>query len=239
MKNEIVKSNEIIKAKKDIMNFYEIKLFNLVFSKLNNFIKLDDVKDEDCEFKINKSELSSIFGDDINKHYDHLIKNVKSLSKKQISYQDERYDKMINIFSDFIYDKKLGYLIGGVNKKIKTFYFELQNNKVGFSKLLINNMKVCKSKYGIILYENLIKNKVIIDINKELVIDIEDVRTFFNIEESKYKQNRALKINVIEKALFDINNNIDYKYKVGFDWGKNGRKVISVVFNFTDLTNSN
>jgi len=155
-----------------------------------------------------------------------LIKNVKSLPKKQISYKDTRYEKMINIFSDFIYDKMSGHLIGVVNKKIKTFYFELQNNKVGFSKLLINNMKVCKSKYGILLYENLIKNK-------KLVINIEDIRNFFNIEDFKYKQNRDLRKDVIDKALADVNERMDYKYKVSFEFKGNGsRQTKFCVFNF-------
>lgn len=239
MKNEIVKSNEIIKVKKDIMSFYEIKLFNLVFSRLDNFIKLDDVKDEDCKFEIKKNELKYIFGENnIEKNYDRLEKNVKSLSKKQVGYEDEKEFSMCNVFSYFKFNKITGLLVGKVNKDIKSYYFELQNNKVGFSKLLIENIKVCKSKYGILLYENLVKNKVIIDTNKELVINIEDIRNFFNIEDSKYKQNRDLKVYVINKALSDVNERMNYKYKVSFEFKTDGgRQTKFCVFNFTKLLN--
>lgn len=110
------------------MDIVDYKIMSMVISKINNNLKLTEVKNKDWEIEITKEELLLYLElKDLN--FTNFKNRISNLLKKQLEYTEDLETKkpkftIINILTYGIYDGKK--LILKINSGLINFFVELE-----------------------------------------------------------------------------------------------------------------
>ena len=143
------------------------------------------------EFKVND-----------NTAYEALQDSVNTLFDRQFTYYDKDIDERLKsrwIHTVSYMDNKghvIMYLTPVVIRMIKRL-------EVEFTKYLLNHVSDFKSKYSIRLFEIIAKWKEIGHTDK---YSYADLRAMLGVEETEYKTMSLFKVNVLDKAVKEINS---------------------------------
>lgn len=131
------KGNKMINTKEELllvkkndkeMDIVDYKIMSMVISKINNNLKLTEVKNKDWEIEITKEELLLYLElKDLN--FTNFKNRISNLLKKQLEYTEDLETKkpkftIINILTYGIYDGKK--LILEINSGLINFFVELE-----------------------------------------------------------------------------------------------------------------
>lgn len=181
----VKKHNQEIERKKDSLNTIQLQVMNIVISKINNNLKLEEITDEDLRFEISKNELEFIFDGNL---FSRFQSSMKDLSKKQIEVlaKNPKYKRrkeefeFVNIFSSIRYVRE--FLIVKINKEIIEYYINLNKD---FTQYLLINILEFKSKYSILLYE-LLKSYQYKTYKNKIEFSIESLYQYLQVEGKGY-----------------------------------------------------
>jgi plasmid replication initiation protein len=94
-----------------------------------------------------------------------------------------------------------------------------------FTQYLIDEVSDFKSKYSVRLYELLIKYK---ELGSSKKYTIDELRSLLGVENTEYKTMSLFKVNVLDKAVKEINTKTDIQIK--YDQFKEGRTISHILF---------
>jgi len=212
----VVKSNTLIEAKRDIeFSALEEKLILALISE----IKIDDNEFKEYEFKI-KDFLKLLDVNNRSKIYTEIHNAAKSLMQKVISIKTEDAEIAIAFLSSAKTIKNKGVIILRFDPTLKPYLLNLQEK---FTRYQIKNVLKLKANYSIRLYELLKQNLVM----GYRIFEIDDLKQLLGLSE-KYEKIYDFKVNVIDKALDEINEYTNIL--VSYEQQKTGRRITHLNF---------
>ena len=167
------------------------------------------------EFKVND-----------NTAYEALQDSVNTLFDRQFTYYDKDIDERLKsrwIHTVSYMDNKghvIMYLTPVVIRMIKRL-------EVEFTKYLLNHVSDFKSKYSIRLFEIIAKWKEIGHTDK---YSYADLRAMLGVEETEYKTMSLFKVNVLDKAVKEINSSESVPFTLKYEQFKDGRIITHIMF---------
>jgi plasmid replication initiation protein len=167
------------------------------------------------EFKVND-----------NTAYEALQDSVNTLFERQFTYYDKDIDERLKsrwIHTASYMDNKghvIMYLTPVVIRMIKRL-------EVEFTKYLLNHVAEFKSKYSIRLFEIIAKWKEAGHTDK---YSYADLRTMLGVEETEYKTMSLFKVNVLDKAVKEINGVTNIPFTLKYEQFKDGRIITHIMF---------
>ena len=156
--------------------------------------------------------------------YESLQDAVDTLFERQFSYydpvMDERFKERWIYKASYIDDK--GHVVMFFTPTVISMISRLYKN---FTQYLIDEVSDFKSKYSVRLYELLIKYK---ELGSSKKYTIDDLRSLLGVENTEYKTMSLFKVNVLDKAVKEINAKTDIQIK--YDQFKEGRAISHILF---------
>jgi plasmid replication initiation protein len=156
--------------------------------------------------------------------YESLQDAVDTLFERQFSYYDpvmgERFKERWIYKASYIDDK--GHVVMFFTPTVISMISRLYKN---FTQYLIDEVSDFKSKYSVRLYELLIKYK---ELGSSKKYTIDDLRSLLGVENTEYKTMSLFKVNVLDKAVKEINTKTDIQIK--YDQFKEGRTISHILF---------
>ena len=156
--------------------------------------------------------------------YESLQDAVDTLFERQFSYYDpvmgERFKERWIYKASYIDDK--GHVVMFFTPTVISMISRLYKN---FTQYLIDEVSDFKSKYSVRLYELLIKYK---ELGSSKKYTIDDLRSLLGVENTEYKTMSLFKVNVLDKAVKEINAKTDIQIK--YDQFKEGRAISHILF---------
>ena len=156
--------------------------------------------------------------------YESLQDAVDTLFERQFSYydpvMDERFKERWIYKASYIDDK--GHVVMFFTPTVISMISRLYKN---FTQYLIDEVSDFKSKYSVRLYELLIKYK---ELGSSKKYTIDDLRSLLGVENTEYKTMSLFKVNVLDKAVKEINTKTDIQIK--YDQFKEGRTISHILF---------
>lgn len=216
----VVQANEFIRNTNASLNTVPLKLFKTIVS----FIDTDNPpKDRKIEFT--KKELVSCFkGTEVN--YVYLHKMLKKLITHVTIKSDEEEEVDVPLIHKLTWKKNSDLVIIEFEEEVMPY---LINLKKLFLKYPSSNITQFKSKYGLILYENLLSYERQYH-SHECEIDVDHLRWITGTT-NKFKQFTNFEQRVIKNAVDDINE-ANVEILVKYEKIKIGRKVKTIKFYF-------
>ena len=156
--------------------------------------------------------------------YESLQDAVDTLFERQFSYydpvMDERFKERWIYKASYIDDK--GHVVMFFTPTVISMISRLYKN---FTQYLIDEVSDFKSKYSVRLYELLIKYK---ELGSSKKYTIDELRSLLGVENTEYKTMSLFKVNVLDKAVKEINTKTDIQIK--YDQFKEGRTISHILF---------
>ena len=156
--------------------------------------------------------------------YESLQDAVDTLFERQFSYydpvMDERFKERWIYKASYIDDK--GHVVMFFTPTVISMISRLYKN---FTQYLIDEVSDFKSKYSVRLYELLIKYK---ELGSSKKYTIDELRSLLGVENTEYKTMSLFKVNVLDKAVKEINAKTDIQIK--YDQFKEGRAISHILF---------
>lgn len=156
--------------------------------------------------------------------YESLQDAVDTLFERQFSYydpvMDERFKERWIYKASYIDDK--GHVVMFFTPTVISMISRLYKN---FTQYLIDEVSDFKSKYSVRLYELLIKYK---ELGSSKKYTIDELRSLLGVENTEYKTMSLFKVNVLDKAVKEINTKTDIQIK--YDQFKEGRAISHIIF---------
>lgn len=156
--------------------------------------------------------------------YESLQDAVDTLFERQFSYydpvMDERFKERWIYKASYIDDK--GHVVMFFTPTVISMISRLYKN---FTQYLIDEVSDFKSKYSVRLYELLIKYK---ELGSSKKYTIDELRSLLGVENTEYKTMSLFKVNVLDKAVKEINAKTDIQIK--YDQFKEGRTISHILF---------
>lgn len=156
--------------------------------------------------------------------YESLQDAVDTLFERQFSYYDpvmgERFKERWIYKASYIDDK--GHVVMFFTPTVISMISRLYKN---FTQYLIDEVSDFKSKYSVRLYELLIKYK---ELGSSKKYTIDELRSLLGVENTEYKTMSLFKVNVLDKAVKEINAKTDIQIK--YDQFKEGRAISHILF---------
>ena len=156
--------------------------------------------------------------------YESLQDAVDTLFERQFSYydpvMDERFKERWIYKASYIDDK--GHVVMFFTPTVISMISRLYKN---FTQYLIDEVSDFKSKYSVRLYELLIKYK---ELGSSKKYTIDELRSLLGVENTEYKTMSLFKVNVLDKAVKEINTKTDIQIK--YDQFKEGRAISHILF---------
>jgi len=233
--NKLVKkSNESIEYKMEIMTNQQLKIMNLIISMIDNNLKKDEIKKDDLIFQISRKELLKEL-EISNFKTIRFEKEIDKLTIKRIQYKNGNDFEYINIFSFAKYKNNI--LSIGINEMIIDYFIDLKKN---FTQYYFKNIVGFKSKYSLLFYELLKKDKHTMtqhNHKKDLIYDLEYLFEKLQIESKSMKIYQNFKVKVLEMVKREINNQTDicFEYKPLKSGHKVDRIQITRLYNKKDI----
>jgi plasmid replication initiation protein len=215
------------------MGLIQYKIMNLVISKINNNLKLEDIKDEDLIITITKEQLENEYlntkiyskrlAAQINQLLDKKIRHTNDLNSKEPKW------KIINIFTCAEYDNNI--LTIEINKGVINYFIELKSN---FTQYYFRYLTGFSSVYSIVNYEILkmneykFKNKGYYKKSDYIQFDIEELYKIYGLTTDGTRNIGFLKNRILDLSKKEINETTDIQFE--YKEVKKGKKVIAIQF---------
>ena len=216
-------SNELIEASYKIATIGESRLIRLLLSQIQP-------TDEDFKiYKISAIDFANVFG--LNSRdgriYELIYEASDALTSRKIRIKDGKSWLLTNWLSSAKYTAGSGYVELRFDANLKPYLLQLKGY---FTQYKLDRVVNFKSLYSIRLFELLKAEEF--KANKDCFkrsFDYEDLRDKFGLENQEYSFFKDFRVNVIEVAKREINQNSDI-FIVDIDYAKTGRKVTHIVF---------
>jgi plasmid replication initiation protein len=158
--------------------------------------------------------------------YNALKTACDLLFERRFSYVDrykgDRLIKRVRWVSELGYVENRGLVLINLSDTVVSLISRLENQ---FTKYQLNQVSGFKSKYSIRVYELIIKWLANTITQKYEVVDL---REKLGLEPSEYKTMSLFKVNVLDKALTEINAKSDLE--VSYEQFKSGRTITHIQF---------
>ena len=156
--------------------------------------------------------------------YESLQDAVDTLFERQFSYydptMDERFKERWIYKASYIDDK--GHIVLFFTPTVISMISRLYAN---FTQYLLEEVSEFKSKYSIRLYELIAKYK---GVGASKKYGIDELRSLLGVENTEYKTMSLFKVNVLDKAVKEINDKTDTTIK--YEQFKEGRTISHILF---------
>lgn len=177
---------------------------------------------------------ASLYATQFNIHEKEAYNALKSacdlLFERRFSYIDKykgnQLIKKVRWVSEIGYLENKGVVLLNLSDTVISLISRLEQQ---FTKYHLDQVSAFKSKYSIRLYELIVKwlsNGV------TQKYEISDLRLKLGLESSEYKTMSLFKVNVLDKAVAEINNKADLK--VSYEQFKEGRSITHIQFKMKD-----
>ncbi len=163
-----------------------------------------------------------------NNAYKQVQDAVDTLFERQFSYydpaMDERFKERWIYKASYIDDK--GHIFLFFTPTVISMISRLYAN---FTQYLLEEVSEFKSKYSIRLYELIAKYK---GVGASKKYGIDELRSLLGVENTEYKTMSLFKVNVLDKAVKEINKSDKADIQIKYEQFKEGRKVSHILFKF-------
>ena len=217
----VVKDNALIDASFNL-SLIEQRLLLLAIVQAREIEELTS----STALEIKASQYATQFNIHEKEAYNALKAACDLLFERRFSYID-RYKgnqliKKVRWVSEIGYLEKKGIVLLNLSDTVISLISRLEQQ---FTKYHLDQVSAFKSKYSIRLYELIIKW-----LNNGVTqkYDIADLRSKLGLENTEYKTMSLFKVNVLDKAVGEINNKADLK--VTYEQFKEGRSITHVQF---------
>ena len=158
--------------------------------------------------------------------YNALREAGKTLKRREFTYLDkykgfEAYTTA-NWVNKITYVPSKGMIVLKLSEEVISMISRLEAN---FTQYLLEQVSELKSKYSIRLYELLIKFR---DVGNSKKYGIDELRSLLGVENTEYKTMSLFKVNVLDKAVKEINEKTDIQIK--YEQFKEGRTISHILF---------
>lgn len=219
--NKLVKKhNDLLQKTINNMTYEENKIINVLLAKYKS-AETDKVIDS----TITANDLCDLM--DIKKREPNTIKNIDTAiinlnNKANLTWRTERKTTAITYFSKIEFDHITGLITFKWNEEIKKYLDAIQQEYTLYN---IDYYKLLKSKNSQILYE-LMKSFEKMKKCPKTYTPIEELRQIFKIKEDTYKTYHLFKVNVLDRAIKEINKKTDIN--ISYEQNKKGRNVVGI-----------
>lgn len=218
--NLIVQSNELVQHTNWEMNFIPMKLFKGIVSCINTS---DPPKDN--RVVIEKQDMYKIVGIDKSKsNYTYLRRQMESLMQHIIYIQKKDKIVQIPLVSKVIWDVNKDVVECFFDDEIMPYLIQMQGKYLQYP---VTNLTGFSSKYGLIIYENLL-SRVKQYKTSTHILDIDEIRHITGTKD-KYKKTFDFENRVLNTAVDDINH-ANVEFLVKYKTVKRGKSIRSVEF---------
>lgn len=214
----VVQANDFIRNTNASLNTVPLKLFKMLVS----FIDTENPP-KDRTITFTKKELVSCFKNN-EVSYVYLHKMLKKLITHVTIKSDDEEEIDVPLIHKLTWKKKSDIVIVEFEEEVMPYLIDL---KKLFLKYPSSNITQFKSKYGLIIYENLLSYERQYH-SHQCEIDIEQLRWITGTTK-KFKQFNNFEERVIKSAVNDINDaNVEILAK--YEKIKTGRRITSIRF---------
>ena len=217
----VVKDNSLIDASFNL-SLVEQRLMLLAIVEARELPKLTP----ETPIEVKATAYREQYKTDKSEAYKQLADASKQLFNRQFSYIDRYADtdaitvsRWVNEVT-YVHDK--GMVVMYLNRNVISMISRLYEN---FTQYYLEQVSDFKSKYSIRLYELLIKYK---ELGSSKKYTIDDLRSLLGVENTEYKTMSLFKVNVLDKAVKEINAKTDIQIK--YDQFKEGRAISHIIF---------
>jgi plasmid replication initiation protein len=199
--------NDLIVIKSNLVNEFRYSL-NREEQKLLLYVISQIREDEEVYKKGFDIYLKDLFKVLELNNTGNKYKYIEQMTDKIMSpaaIRDKDGVMFVNFFSVFHYNHTQGAVNVRMNQDLIAYFIDLKKQ---FIKYKLNNIMTMKSLYSIRLYEILKQNLY----RGKITFNITDLRWKLNVEDKEYKRFKDFRINVLDRAFEEINNNTDIKY---------------------------
>lgn len=158
--------------------------------------------------------------------YKNLSYAAKTLKRREFSYNDRYKDhEAISVagwVNKITYVKSAGMVVAYFSEEVIAMISRLESQ---FTQYYLDQVSSFDSKYSIRMYELLMKW---MDVGKTEKYTIEDLRAKLGLASSEYKTMSLFKVNVLERALTEINKKSDLIVK--YEQFRTGRTITHIQF---------
>jgi plasmid replication initiation protein len=219
----VVKDNDLIKACFNLgLNEYRLLLLAMIYAR-----EADPLTFE-TPIEIRAIDFSRQYELEANTAYEAMQDASKTLMRRTYSYQDryKGYEAVSDVawVTQATYVPSAGMLVLYLTPQTIRLISRLESH---FTKYHIDQVSKFKSKYSIRLYELVIKWK---NQKKSEKFEISEFREMVGVT-TEYKQMSDFKINVLDKAVNEINAYSDITIK--YEQFKKGREISAFQFKIT------
>lgn len=222
-KNYVVQSNDFIRTANNDLKTTPLKLFKMFVSYINT-----DFPPEDGKVSVPKQDLVLCFNGEKN-NYSHLKENVRALQRTSIEVKPvggkQHY---VSLVTDLYWEEDSPIVTVTFHKDVMPYLIRLKNL---FLKYPASNIPQFKTKYGLILYENLLSYRRQYN-TFEHTYELDELRWITGTTK-KYPVFGHLEEKVIKKGVDDINN-ANVEILVKYKKIKSGRNIRSIRFLMAD-----
>ena len=217
----VVKDNSLIDASFNL-SLVEQRLMLLAIVEARELPKLTP----ETPIEVKATAYREQYKTDKSEAYKQLADASKQLFNRQFSYIDRYADtdaitvsRWVNEVT-YVHDK--GMVVMYLNRNVISMISRLYEN---FTQYYLEQVSDFKSKYSIRLYELLIKYK---ELGSSKKYTIDELRSLLGVENTEYKTMSLFKVNVLDKAVKEINTKTDIQIK--YDQFKEGRAISHIIF---------
>ncbi len=199
---EVYKSNKAVSNRlTKIKTPLQFLIYSLLVAKIDNSIKIAEVKKENLLFSISKREILENLK--LVKLQSTFKTQVAELSKLQIKhyYKDKDSFIAINIFSYIGYKDNI--LIGKIN--IDSIFYFIDLGDGNFFKYLFKDLVKFASKYTMLLFELLKSDYYKLNREYHFDYDYSYLLQQLQVEKKSMQQFFNFRIKILEKSLLEIN----------------------------------
>lgn len=222
MKTEV---NKIIKKSNDLISA-KYRLTILQQYVLHDVISQIHINDADFKkYELNIQSIAESHGIDSKNAYRYIKKAALDLNKLQIIIGDAKEGLALTWFTSVLYNSARGSLLIDFHKDLKPYLLQLKSY---FTQYEHQNVKQFRCVHSLRFYEFL-KQRQNLGNGKDFYVElsIAEIRSMLCFSSSEYKANKDLRVNVIEKALKEINEQTDLKI-LDTQFLKVGRSIDSI-----------
>lgn len=217
----VVQSNDLVTQTNWVMNKVPLKIFKAVVAAIDTLNP-----PEDNIIIISKKELIKVVDGD-SQNYDYLKKEIRKLSTSVKVYSDDQKEKYVALMTDLIWEKESDVIKVKFHNDVMKYLL----TKKDFLKYSASFLPMFKSKYGLILYENILSDHKKYH-SGQYTLTIDKLRWVTGTIKL-HKDFRNFEKHVIRPAVNDINQaNVEILLK--YEKIKSGRNVKAIKFYVAD-----
>lgn len=225
----VVKDNALIDACFNL-SLVEQRLLLLAITEAREIDNLSS----STAIEINARQYSAQFNVHEKEAYNALKNACDSLFERRFSYVDrykgDRLIKKVRWVSELGYVENRGLVLVNLSDTVISLISRLESQ---FTKYHLNQVSGFKSKYSIRLYELVVKWLSVGSTQKYVILDL---REKLGVGIQEYKTMSLFKVNVLDKALNEINEKSDLI--ISYEQFKHGRTITDIQFKVKKRTNT-